>query len=184
MRKVGPAGDDLKPDLAGKGVAEAKGVREVPEDGHPAVLEGLGRFQPSVPGELRRAGQLGPDRALHGLRVELAQFAYRPQGRARSGSPDQGGRHPRHPELVLQEERRRLPYLPVQEQIGPGAGEAAQVSRVSPERGPGVYLDPYQVEQPFGLGVLGRRAGAEDWRPEEVDRRIRTPLGRSLDVEA
>src|SRR5215212_11654362 len=67
VRQIRPTGDDLQPDLAGKGVTETKGVGEVPEYGDPAVLERLRRFKPRVPRELRRAGQLGPDRTLHGF---------------------------------------------------------------------------------------------------------------------
>src|SRR4051794_15048886 len=83
VREVGAADDDLQSDLAGEGVAEAQRVGEVPEDGDPAVLEGLRRFEACVPGEFRRTGELGPDRTLHGLGVELAQLADGPQGGAR-----------------------------------------------------------------------------------------------------
>src|SRR5918994_1974577 len=105
VREVGATGDDLQPDLAGEGVAEAERVGEVPEDGDLAVLEGLRRFEACVPGEFRRAGQLGPDRTLHGFGVELAQLADGPQGGARPRGPDHRGRHPRDAVLVLQVER-------------------------------------------------------------------------------
>src|SRR5215203_699877 len=180
VREVGAAGDDLQPDLAGQGVAETEGVGEVPEDGDLAVLEGLRRFQARVPGELRRAGELGPDRALHGFGVELAQLADGPQGGARPRGPDHRGRHPWDAVLVLQVERRGFPDLPVEEQVGPRAGETAQVPHVSPQRHPGVDLDPDQVQQPLGLRVLGRRTGREDGRPEEVDRGVGAPVGSVL----
>src|SRR5215212_6586137 len=48
VREIRPAGDYLQPDFAGQGVTEAKGVGEVPADGDPAVLEGLGGFEPRV----------------------------------------------------------------------------------------------------------------------------------------
>jgi hypothetical protein len=80
--QVRAAGGDVEADLAGEGVPEPKGVGEVPEDGDLEVREGLRRPEPGVPGQLRGAGELRPDRPLHELRVELAELPT-----ARSAAP-------------------------------------------------------------------------------------------------
>src|SRR5215207_8187020 len=83
----------LQADLAGQSVTEARRVGEVAEEGHVPSSQVLRHGQPSVPRQLRRAGELRPHGTLHPLRVQGAQLAGSPQDRPCTHGTDRGCRH-------------------------------------------------------------------------------------------